>query len=241
MSLEDYKNIDFRDLVDGKTQNRKDNNLENVEIKNDRQTTSGEIKIPVFIYDNDEFVEAKYQYYFEGEDYRGYPYSKNSIDTTISSDYLLTGLGNNPYIIGYYEESTFENLLEEDALASIDESIKEIHVRRVNERYVLNHQFIGKYSSNGIVVEVDGNIFKIKNNDTNYRIVVANKFSNFEILELYIDDKKEEVSNYTFSATIMSIPLYHGLYIYFEKEGEFLLPRMEYYIKDSPYSAIANL
>jgi len=115
MTLEDYKGIDFRDVVDGEVKLREPNDVSNIKIEDDREPLENEIKIPIYIYENDKFDVARYQYFIKGEDYRGYPYSSNHVDTESSWEKEgrdWGGIGSKPYIIGFYEDSKFEKLID---------------------------------------------------------------------------------------------------------------------------------
>ena len=243
MTLEDYKEIDFRDVVDGKAKFRKPNDITNVEIKDDREPLENEVKIPVYIYDNDRFSEAKYQYFIKGEDYRGYPYSTNYVNSQRESDGDFSGLGTQPYIIGFYEDSKFEKLIDPNKFISVDESIKEIHVRRVEERYAPYHIYAGTYKSEECDIKVDGNTYEFSYDNANYKIIIKNNYSNYEILKMYIDGTQvEDTDNYVFYVELLDNCVWQVMSLIFTtKEHEYIIPFPTPTISEIAYSAISHL
>ena len=107
----------------------------------------------------------------KGEDYRGYPYSTNYVNSQRESDGDFSGLGTQPYIIGFYEDSKFEKLIDPNKFISVDESIKEIHVRRAQEHYVPNQMYTGTYKSENLNVVADGRNFDIYFDNIHYKII----------------------------------------------------------------------
>ena len=245
MTLEDYKEIDFRDVVDGKAKFRKPNDITNVEIKDDREPLENEIKIPVYIYENDKFDVARYQYFIKGEDYRGYPYSSNHVDTESSWEKEgrdLGGIGSKPYIIGFYEDSKFEKLIDPNKFISVDESIKEIHVRRAQEHYVPNQMYTGTYKSENLNVVADGRNFDIYFDNIHYKIIGKGTGGEFHIKEMYIDNELvEDLDNYGIMPNVYSYTVYHGICFSFWGNGVNLIPVSNVGISEIAYSAISHL
>jgi len=245
MTLEDYKGIDFRDVVDGEVKLREPNDVSNIKIEDDREPLENEIKIPIYIYENDKFDVARYQYFIKGEDYRGYPYSSNHVDTESSWEKEgrdWGGIGSKPYIIGFYEDSKFEKLIDPNKFISVDESIKEIHVRRAQEHYVPNQMYTGTYKSENLNVVADGRNFDIYFDNIHYKIIGKGTGGEFHIKEMYIDNELvEDLENYEFLPEIISYSINHAIYFCFWKNGTTVIPFSEMAISEIAYSAIANL
>lgn len=215
MTKEDYRDIDFRDMVDGVVKEREKNDVSTVTVSNDRQELDDEVKVAVYIYHDDIFEEAKYQYLKKGEDYRFYPFSSNRIDTSIEEDNLLTGVGNSPVIYGMYTDSSFSTLIESNKLQSISNDLKEIHVRRVSVRYVYNYFFEGTYKDGDFIVTFSNSICEFTYSNVSYKIIGQyNEYPGFTIKELYIDGEKiENLENYNFGINFASSNLYSMVYI----------------------------
>ena len=56
MTLEDYLDIDFRDVNDGKICNRIENDVSNVLIDDDRLPSDNEVKVAVYIFNDDYYL-----------------------------------------------------------------------------------------------------------------------------------------------------------------------------------------
>lgn len=220
MTIEDYLNVDYRDVESGKINNFEPNNISNVIIKNDREPLENEVKVAVYIYENDSFEIANYQYLLKGEDYTGL--DRKFINYTIESDNYWTGIGNSPVLIGLYTDSTFTNLIEENKLKNVDESLKEIHVRRVCARYVYNVAYIGEYECEDMIISVNQKEIEFTYDDNTYRLVGKFRdYIDFEADELYINGIKEEITSYYVGASFQDIGIYGTLYLSISKwDGE---------------------
>ncbi len=215
MTKENYINIDFRDMVEGVVKERKKNDVSNVRISNDRQELDDEVKVAVYIYHDDTFKEANYQYFKKGEDYRFFPFSNNRIDISIDEDNLLTGIGNSPVVYGIYTDSSFSALIEPDKLQSINNNLKEIHVRRVSTKYVYNYFYEGTYKNGEFAVSFSNSICEFTYLNISYKIIGEyNEYPGFTIKELYINDSKiEKLENYNFGINFSSSNLYSMVYL----------------------------
>ena len=220
MTVEDYLNVDYRDVESGKINNFEPNNISNVVIKNDREPLENEVKVAVYIYENDSFEIANYQYLLKGEDYTGL--DKKFINYSLESDNNWTGVGNSPVLIGLYTDSTFTNLIEENKLKNVDESLKEIHVRRVCARYVYNVAYIGEYECEDMIINVNQKEIEFSYDDNTYRLVGKFRdYIDFEVDELYINGIKEEITSYYVGASFQDIGIYGTLYLSIGKwDGE---------------------
>ncbi|MBE6142752.1 MAG: hypothetical protein E7177_02035 [Erysipelotrichaceae bacterium] len=220
MTIEDYLNVDYRDVESGKINNFEPNNISNVIIKNDREPLENEVKVAVYIYENDSFEIANYQYLLKGEDYTGL--DRKFINYTIESDNYWTGVGNSPVLVGLYTDSTFTNLIEENKLKNVDESLKEIHVRRVCARYVYNVAYIGEYECEDMIINVNQKEIEFTYEENTYKLMGEfNSYINFDAKELYINGVKEDLSSYYVGACFMNTGIYGTLYLYVDKwDGE---------------------
>ena len=130
-------------------------------------------------------------------------HSYNYIDITLEGDDLLTGLGNSPYIIGYYEDSAFTKLIDPEKLKSIDSSLEAIHVRRVEEWTVTNVLYVGSYFNEDVIVKATEDVFEISYGGNNYKVVGKGTYGGYRVKEIYINDiKVEDISKYLFSFSI---------------------------------------
>lgn len=242
MKIEDYKNVDFRDIVEGKVKIREEYDTSNVEILNDREAKINEIKVPVYIYDNDTFQEARYQYFIKGEDYRGYPYSNNIIDTSLDYDNLDTGIGNTPIIIGMYTSSSFTQLIDPNILSNVNENLNECHVRRVSSKYIYSCYYIGEF---GDFDKININYSYCEFNYEGKKYKANGRFDlnpYFILEELYIDGEKQNIEEYNFTLARYGKGIYHCVLIKLDyiTNGEInnIIPQ-KIYCKNSPYTVFA--
>ena len=244
MTLEDYKGIDYRNI--GKTEYIEygERDLTNIKLKNDREPLENEIKVKLYIYNDDVIKEAKYIYLEKGEDYRGKVIGANNFETSIESDNYWTGYGNSEIEIGYYSDKDFKNLIDSELFASVDERLQEIHVRRVMSRNVYRVITNGTYVLDNNKVVVDGNVWNVTYNGDQYKFVGEYDVGGqFKATEFYKNNNQLFEENMKFIGNgLFGIVSY--VYFEFNTKSGVVIPYHfnvnDVYLSTNPYTCLAN-
>lgn len=173
--LKEFANIDFSyaQYKEKKTYVKQD--VSKVEFTGKRECSSDEVEVKVYYYDDDKVYKGVYQYLKLGGDYRGEPYSENSVDFYSALDPTKWyGIGVGQDLIGYYTDSSFKELIDINDLKSIPSSLKEIHVRTAERfmtyRFIFDGTYYGDYQGNKIRMDVSNQVLKLTLNNDEYRI-----------------------------------------------------------------------
>lgn len=170
MTLEDFNEVDFRHISLGQYVEFEERDVYS-SLKDDGKTPNeNEVKVAVFIYNNDYLEDCRYQYLIKNEDYSG-TNTDYFINTGVESDSEnWTGSGQNQVVIGFYQDSSFNNLIDVELLKNVDDTLKEIHIRRVTLNYVTRHISTGTYKNEDTIIKIEGDECEITYKEDKYKI-----------------------------------------------------------------------